>query len=258
MYDIAIAPNQKFKKGDPMAKTYTCRDVGVDCDWKTRGTTDDEVLASISEHAAQVHPAIEPTPELLAAVRGVIKDKGQNSELLQRLVSEMAALEHGMEEAFDQWMVEVLEQAEVANAIRRFRTMVKDHREALDACLQSVGDGESEPANPITRFDLPVISQGRGPHKGSDALHAINTAFNQAAFGYAKLHTVAHRFNDRTGEGNASDLAEQHQRAYSEASQAVYRLLPDVLIEGNGRGRGMYLYVSLMQPGDMPLLALPR
>ena len=56
-----------------MAKTYTCRDVGVDCDWKTTGATEDEVMTSIGEHAAQVHPEIELTPELMDAVRGAIK-----------------------------------------------------------------------------------------------------------------------------------------------------------------------------------------
>lgn len=61
--------------GDVMAKTYTCRDVGVDCDWNTSGETEDEVMATISEHAAQVHPEIELTPELVAAVREVIKDE---------------------------------------------------------------------------------------------------------------------------------------------------------------------------------------
>ena len=58
-----------------MTKTYTCRDVGVDCDWKTSGATEDEVMASNGEHAARVHPTIELTPELLAAVRNVIKDE---------------------------------------------------------------------------------------------------------------------------------------------------------------------------------------
>jgi predicted small metal-binding protein len=58
-----------------MAKTYTCRDVGVECDWKTTGATEDEVMASISEHAGQEHPEIELTPELVAAVRRVIKDE---------------------------------------------------------------------------------------------------------------------------------------------------------------------------------------
>ena len=58
-----------------MAKTYTCRDVGVECDWKTTGATEDEVMAKIGEHAAQVHPEIDLTPELLTAVRNVIKDE---------------------------------------------------------------------------------------------------------------------------------------------------------------------------------------
>ena len=28
-----------------MPKTYTCRDVGVDCDWKTSAETEDEIIA---------------------------------------------------------------------------------------------------------------------------------------------------------------------------------------------------------------------
>ena len=58
-----------------MAKTYTCRDVGLDCDWKTSGATDDEVMALIGEHAAKVHLTIELTPDVVASVRGVIKDE---------------------------------------------------------------------------------------------------------------------------------------------------------------------------------------
>ena len=58
-----------------MANTYTCRDVGVDCDWRTSGETEEEVMANIGEHAAEVHPDIELTPELMATVRGVIKDR---------------------------------------------------------------------------------------------------------------------------------------------------------------------------------------
>ena len=65
----------KAQKGGAMAKTYTCRDVGVDCDWKTSGATEDEVMATISEHAAEVQPTIELTPDLVAAVRSVIKDE---------------------------------------------------------------------------------------------------------------------------------------------------------------------------------------
>ena len=57
-----------------MTKTYTCRDVGVECDWATSGETEEEVMANIGAHAAEVHPDVELTPELLAAVKAVIKD----------------------------------------------------------------------------------------------------------------------------------------------------------------------------------------
>lgn len=56
-----------------MTKTYTCRDVGVDCDWTTSGRTENQVMASIGVHAAEVHPDVELTPDLLAVVRGAIK-----------------------------------------------------------------------------------------------------------------------------------------------------------------------------------------
>ncbi len=58
-----------------MPKTYTCRDVGVDCDWKTVAGTEDEIMATVSKHAAEVHPTIELTPELVEMVRGAIKDE---------------------------------------------------------------------------------------------------------------------------------------------------------------------------------------
>ncbi len=57
-----------------MAKSYACRDVGVDCDWKTSAETEDELMTTIQQHAAQVHPTIELTPDLVNLVRGAIKD----------------------------------------------------------------------------------------------------------------------------------------------------------------------------------------
>ncbi len=65
-----------------MPKSYACRDVGsccadvgTDCDWKTSAETEDEVMAAIRTHVAQVHPTIELTPELVGEVRAAIKDK---------------------------------------------------------------------------------------------------------------------------------------------------------------------------------------
>ncbi len=58
-----------------MAKSYTCRDVGVECDWKTSGETEDEIMSAIQKHAAVVHPTIELTPELVGKVRAAIKQE---------------------------------------------------------------------------------------------------------------------------------------------------------------------------------------
>ena len=59
-----------------MPKTYTCRDVGVDCDWKTSAETEAEIMAmaTISKHAAEAHPTIELTSELVETVRQAIKE----------------------------------------------------------------------------------------------------------------------------------------------------------------------------------------
>ena len=40
-----------------MSKTYTCRDVGVDCDWKTEADTEDALMANIQAHAAETAAA---------------------------------------------------------------------------------------------------------------------------------------------------------------------------------------------------------
>jgi predicted small metal-binding protein len=58
-----------------MPKSYTCRDVGVECDWKTVAETEDKILAAVTEHAAKIHPTIELTPELVDKVRAAIKDE---------------------------------------------------------------------------------------------------------------------------------------------------------------------------------------
>ena len=167
----------------------------------------------------------------------------QYPDTLRKFVAEMATLERQIEEALDQWMPEVQGHVEAAEVIKQFQTIVKGQREAMEACL--VGTHDSGSGSAITNaptaapsgvpIDMaPVLYMG-GPHAGSNALHAMTRAFNRAVFGYAMLHTVAHRFNDFTGEKSAAGLAEHHQLCYIEASQAVYRLIPDVVIQEMGK-----------------------
>jgi predicted small metal-binding protein len=57
-----------------MAKTISCRDVGVDCDFQATGETEDEVMAQCVEHAKSAHGMDQIPPELAMMVRGMIKE----------------------------------------------------------------------------------------------------------------------------------------------------------------------------------------
>ena len=158
---------------------------------------------------------------------------------LQQRAAEMVILESQIEEALDQRLNEVRDHAEAAEAVKRFKTMVKDQRAALQARLQSIGGGEPGSAGSITPFSITgALPDEDGTHAVSKALHALSTTFNHAAFGYAVLHTVAHRFNEGmvgAGEGNTADMAEAHRSSYADASQAIYQLIPDIVIREMGK-----------------------
>ncbi len=58
-----------------MPKTVTCRDVGVDCDFKAQGKDETEVMRKVEEHARTVHH-INPIPQdLQNKVRSAIHDE---------------------------------------------------------------------------------------------------------------------------------------------------------------------------------------
>ena len=58
-----------------MAKTYTCRDVGVDCDWKVGGGDEAEGMPKIRDHARAVHKMDPIPPDLERKVRAAIRDE---------------------------------------------------------------------------------------------------------------------------------------------------------------------------------------
>ncbi len=150
--------------------------------------------------------------------------------LLQQRVTDMVILESQIQEALDQRLKEVQNHAEAAEAVKRFQIMVNDQREALQARLQIIGGSEPGSTISIDPFIVTATHPDKdGTHAVSNALHVISTTFNHAAFGYAILHTVAHLFNDGPGKGNTADMAEEHRRSYTDASQAIYRLIPDLV-----------------------------
>lgn len=56
-----------------MAKTLKCRDVGLDCDFQTRGETEDDVMQQAAAHAQRDHGITEITPDLAARVHAAIR-----------------------------------------------------------------------------------------------------------------------------------------------------------------------------------------
>ncbi|MGB8259612.1 MAG: DUF1059 domain-containing protein [Terracidiphilus sp.] len=57
-----------------MAKSISCRDVGVDCDFQATGETVEDVMQQCSAHAKTAHGMEEIPPELAGKVLAAIKD----------------------------------------------------------------------------------------------------------------------------------------------------------------------------------------
>ena len=107
------------------------------------------------------------------------------NELHQR-VTDLVMLESKIQEALDQRLKEVRAYAEAAEAVSRFKTMVNDQREALQARLQNIGDGEPGSTNSIAPFSMAATPPNQeGTRAASKALHVISTMFSHAGFGYA-------------------------------------------------------------------------
>jgi predicted small metal-binding protein len=60
-----------------VARSLTCRDVGMDCDEIIRGESEDEVVIKAAEHARQVHGMTEEQlsdPDAEQRVRSLIRE----------------------------------------------------------------------------------------------------------------------------------------------------------------------------------------
>jgi predicted small metal-binding protein len=58
-----------------MAKILKCRDVGMDCDFEVRATTEEEILQRAAEHAQTAHGLKEIPQEVVTKVRAAIRDE---------------------------------------------------------------------------------------------------------------------------------------------------------------------------------------
>ena len=58
-----------------MAKSISCRDVGVDCDFTAKADTVDELMQVTAQHAKEAHGFYSIPPELMPVVQAAIRDE---------------------------------------------------------------------------------------------------------------------------------------------------------------------------------------
>jgi predicted small metal-binding protein len=58
-----------------MAKVLRCKDVGMNCDFEVRATTEEEILQRAAEHAQTAHGMKEIPQEVVAKVQAAIRDE---------------------------------------------------------------------------------------------------------------------------------------------------------------------------------------
>ena len=52
---------------------FKCSDIGMQCDFKAKAHSEDELMMKISEHAASVHDMSEPDAATMKAIKGAIR-----------------------------------------------------------------------------------------------------------------------------------------------------------------------------------------
>ncbi len=55
-------------------KTFACKDTGMQCDWTTRGQTEQEVIDQAKQHAKDVHK-MDVSAEMEQTLRRLVHDE---------------------------------------------------------------------------------------------------------------------------------------------------------------------------------------
>lgn len=136
---------------------------------------------------------------------------------LSAYVANQWAAEDAIRQRLRSWETRVSTHPGANALVDRLHTMVNGQREALGRRLQDIGGRKPS-------------ARTRSSHGGTDTVSAAMTeAFatcTRAAFDYATLHAIAHRFFDRT----TADIAEQHMRAYITIARDLNALISDVVV----------------------------
>lgn len=61
-----------------MTYKFSCRDTGLDCDFKAEAETMDELMPKIAEHGKQAHDMAEISDETMQKVKAAITEEPKN------------------------------------------------------------------------------------------------------------------------------------------------------------------------------------
>jgi predicted small metal-binding protein len=53
--------------------TFKCKDIGMDCPFEAKANTNEELIKMIATHAASAHGITKVPPDLMAKIKGAIK-----------------------------------------------------------------------------------------------------------------------------------------------------------------------------------------
>ncbi len=159
------------------------------------------------------------------------------ANLLQQYIARVVDLEGRILETLEGISDIVEDHAEVASAVNGLRLVAQSQQKALQERLRQLDGIEPGTARSMTHKRGSGSMKEGTPLSASEALQTLYSRLNEAAFGYAVLHLVAHRFFDSNGEGNTADLAEKHLGSYAQATQSIGGLTSDVVIWELGKAR---------------------
>ena len=145
---------------------------------------------------------------------------------LHEQLAHMVALEDNIERLFARQLTKVGNHRDVADVIEGFRKIANRQKIALNERLNMIGDGITIPS--LSTTDTTNCDE----HVSSSALQTAYVYLNEAIIGYATLSIIAKRFRDSAiiGDGNTTDIADQHTRNYVAAVRSISHLLHDVIV----------------------------
>lgn len=62
------------KRVEAKMKTFGCKDIGMNCDWKVEAKTDEEVVREVKLHAEKAHNIRTVSDELMKKIRSRIRE----------------------------------------------------------------------------------------------------------------------------------------------------------------------------------------